>query len=80
MPSQRLIASMTSSNPDETFQPIKLTVAEEFEIERHSRLIDEISDAKTLQNMAKLLLKSWMMQKAASRWVIKQNCSPPPGR
>jgi hypothetical protein len=55
-------------------------VAEEFEIERHSRLIDEISDAKTLQNMAKLLLKSWMMQKAATRWVIKQDCSPPPSR
>jgi 3-methyladenine DNA glycosylase AlkC len=51
---------------------MELTPAQAFEVERHSRLLDEISDAKTLRNMAKLLLQSWYAQKAATAWAIRQ--------
>lgn len=61
---------MTNSGKSQ-IPPIELTINEEFEIERHLRLIEEISDLKVLQNMAKLLLRSWMAQRAATRWAIK---------
>jgi hypothetical protein len=51
---------------------MELTLAQAFEVERHSRLLDEITDAKTLRNMAKLLLQSWCAQKAATAWAIRQ--------
>lgn len=49
-----------------------LTIAQQFEIERHSRLLDEIQDVETLRNLAKLLLQSWHAQKAATAWVLRQ--------
>lgn len=43
-----------------------------FELERHGRLLDEITDVQTLQSMAKLLLRSWYAQKAATAWAMRQ--------
>ena len=51
---------------------MELTTAQQFEIERHSRLLDDIEDAETLRNLAKLLLQSWYAQKAATAWVMRQ--------
>lgn len=51
---------------------MELTTAQQFEIERHSRLLDDIEDVETLRNLAKLLLQSWYMQKAATAWVMRQ--------
>ena len=51
---------------------MELTPAQAFEVERHSRLLDEITDAPTLRNLAKLLLQSWYAQKAATAWAIRQ--------
>jgi 3-methyladenine DNA glycosylase AlkC len=51
---------------------MELSAAQAFEVERHSRLLDEISDVQTLRNFAKLLLQSWYAQKAATAWVMRQ--------
>jgi len=51
---------------------MELSTAQQFELERHSRLLDEIEDAPTLRNMAKLFLQSWFAQKAATAWVMRQ--------
>ncbi|MBU6251206.1 MAG: hypothetical protein KGO47_08585 [Cyanobacteria bacterium REEB417] len=51
---------------------MELTPEQAFEIERHSRLLDDISDVQTLRNMAKLLLRAWIHQRAATAWVMRQ--------
>lgn len=51
---------------------MELSTAQQFEIERHSRLLDDIEDVETLRNLAKLLLQSWFSQKAATAWVMRQ--------
>ena len=52
--------------------PMDLSPAQAFEVERHNRLLDGIEDVQTLRNMAKLLLRSWYAQKAATAWVMRQ--------
>jgi hypothetical protein len=54
------------------WEPIQLSVGQQFEIERHSRLLDEVDDVATLRNLAKMLLQSWIMQQAATKWAISQ--------
>ncbi len=57
--------------------PLQLSMAQQFELERLTRTIDECGDTKTLQNMAKLLLKAWQSQKAATQWMLKQQLAAP---
>jgi hypothetical protein len=51
---------------------MELSPAQLFEVERHSRLLDEVDDLLSLRNLAKLLLQSWYAQKAATAWAIRQ--------
>ena len=51
---------------------MELSMAQRFELERHGRLLDELEDIETLRSMAKLLLRSWYAQKAATAWVMRQ--------
>lgn len=51
---------------------MELSLTQRFELEAHSRLLDDIDDTETLRNMAKLLLQSWYAQKAATAWVMRQ--------
>lgn len=51
---------------------MELSTAQAFEIERIGRLLDEVDDVLSLRNLAKLLLKSWYAQKAATAWVMRQ--------
>lgn len=51
---------------------MELTPAQAFEIERHNRLLDDITCPDTLRNMAKLLLSSWIHQRAATAWAMRQ--------
>ena len=51
---------------------MELSMAQRFELERHGRLLDELEDIETLRSMAKLLLRSWYAQKAATEWVMRQ--------
>ena len=61
-------------------EPLALTASQEFEIERFSRAIDTTGDVATLKAIAKQLLKAWMMQKAATGWVMRQTLSAGPVR
>ena len=51
--------------------PLELSAEQQFEIERHSRLLDQIEDVPTLRNMCKVLLQNWLTQKAATLCVIR---------
>lgn len=54
------------------WEPLQLSVGQQFEIERHSRLLDEVDDMATLRNLAKQLLHLWVGQQAATKWVMSQ--------
>lgn len=49
-----------------------LTPEQSFEMERHMRLLDDISDVTTLRNLSKQFLALWMQQKAATAWTMRQ--------
>ena len=68
MPTPDPVAGFLPADP----AGMELSAAQAFEVERHSRLLDEISDVQTLRNFAKLLLQSWYAQKAATAWAIRQ--------
>ena len=51
---------------------IAMTIAQQFEMERISRVIDSTADPEQLQLLAKQLLQAWHSQKAATEWVIRQ--------
>jgi hypothetical protein len=55
---------------DSTAPTLSLTTAQQFELERMSRVIDSTQDLATLRNLAKQLLQAWQGQKAATRWVM----------
>ena len=56
---------------------IKLSIGQQFEIERMTREIDATKSVQELQGLAKQLLHAWFSQKAATIWVMKQNMTPP---
>jgi hypothetical protein len=64
-------------NPDQTTNPMELTVGQQFEVEKMGRVIDSTTDYRTLQALCKQLLQAWMSQKAATAWIIRENL---PGR
>lgn len=53
-------------------EPMSLTTAQDFEIERMNRAIDATNDISELRKVTKQLLMSWMMQKSATMWAMKQ--------
>lgn len=52
--------------------PIELTTAQHFEIEKMSRAIDGTNDVEVLKSLSKQLLVAWMTQKSATIWAIRQ--------
>jgi hypothetical protein len=60
-------------NQEPILDPIELTVGQKFEIEKMSRVIDSTTDVKALQSLSKQLLQAWMIQKASTLWIMKQN-------
>jgi hypothetical protein len=58
-------------------QPIALTMGQQFEIERLSRLIDAETSVPALRHTAKRLLMAWHSQKAATDWVMRQQMGRP---
>lgn len=56
---------------------ISLTTAQQFELEKMSRVIDATSDVAALRNLAKQLLQAWQGQKAATRWVMDSRAPLP---
>lgn len=53
-------------------EPLTLTTAQAFELERMSRAIDATTDVQALQGLAKQLLQAWQTQRAATAWVMRQ--------
>lgn len=58
--------------------PIEITTAQSFELERFSRDLDDCKNVDELRKIAKQLLQLWMGQKAAALWVMRQRHSPLP--
>jgi len=58
-------------NPENNTPAIELTMAQKFEIEKWNRTIDECNDMEALKSLTKQLAQSWMIQKAATIWVMK---------
>jgi hypothetical protein len=57
--------------------PIELSVSEKFEKERMMRAIDSIDNIEELKVIAKEVFSAWLIQRAASRWIIKSSLVPP---
>ena len=54
------------------FEPLALSVGQQFELERMNRAIEATADPQALQGIAKQLLQAWHSQKAATQWVMRQ--------
>jgi hypothetical protein len=59
-------------------EPLALTLGQQFELERLTRVIDSTADLQSLQGLAKQLLQAWHSQKAATQWVMRQPLGSPP--
>ena len=51
---------------------IRLSVAQQFDVERMNRAIESTLDAQQLQVLAKKLLQAWHSQRAATAWITRQ--------
>ena len=53
--------------------PLSLSVSEQFEKERFTRIIDDTYNRSDLKKVATMLLEAWITQKAATRWALQQS-------
>ena len=53
-------------------EPLSLSLPQQFDLERMTRVIEATDDPRTLQQLAKQLLQAWHSQKAATQWVMQQ--------
>jgi hypothetical protein len=58
-------------------QPMAMTVGQEFELERMRRTIEGTTDVLELQKLAKMLLRAWQGQRAATSWAMRQGLQRP---
>lgn len=59
-------------------EPLALTLGQQFELERMTRVIDSTGDAQSLRGLAKQLLQAWQTQRAATEWMMRQQLGSPP--
>ena len=59
------------------YEPLALSVGQQFELERMNRAIEATADLQALQGIAKQLLQAWHSQKAATQWVMRQQLGAP---
>ena len=57
-------------------EPIQLSMGQQFDQERMSRLLDATDDPRALRAMAKQLLMAFFTARAATDWVISQQKAP----
>lgn len=53
--------------------PFELSMAQEFQVEKYKRILDETKDPETLRRAAKLMLEAYQKQRAATQWVMRQH-------
>lgn len=58
-------------------EPLALSLAQKFEIERMGRVIDSTSDLAALKSLTKQIFKAWQGQKAATGWAMRQQLNGP---
>jgi hypothetical protein len=58
-------------------EPLELSTAQKFELERYRRVIRETEDLAGLKSLAETLFQAWQSQKAATQWLMRQNLSKP---
>ena len=58
--------------------PLALTPAQAFELERMTRAIDNTHDTPTLHQLCHQLLRAWMVQRSATAWAMRQGLSGGP--
>ncbi len=58
-------------------EPLALSLGQQFELERMTRVIDSTGDAQSLRGLAKQLLQAWHTQKAATEWMMRQQLGSP---
>lgn len=51
---------------------IALTIAQQFEVERMTRVVDAATDIEELRRLCRQLIQAWHCQKAATHWAIEQ--------
>lgn len=59
-------------------EPIQLSPAQHFEIEKINRAIDRETDLEKLKNTLKALTRAWMLQRCATNWLMRQNVKTAP--
>ena len=50
----------------------KLSISQQFDVERMNRVIESTIDPEQLQVLAKQLLQAWHSQRAATVWITRQ--------
>lgn len=58
-------------------EPLALSLGQQFELERMTRMIDSTGDPQSLRGLAKQLLQAWHTQKAATEWIMRQQLGTP---
>jgi hypothetical protein len=53
--------------------PIGLSIAQRFEIEKMGRVIDNTNDVAELRKLAKMLHQAWQVQRSAALWAMRHN-------
>lgn len=56
---------------------IGLTTSQQFDLERMNRTIDQEHDIGKLKEVAKMLIRSWFIQRAATGWMMRQSLRQP---
>jgi hypothetical protein len=57
---------------DDEYKDLELTLAQQFEMNKLSRMVDSCQDPAKLRELTHKLLKAWFVQKAAVAYVMKQ--------
>jgi hypothetical protein len=57
---------------------IELSPSQHFEIEKINRAIDKETDIDKLKNTLKALVRAWMIQRSATKWMMRQNIKTAP--
>lgn len=57
---------------DEEYKDLDLTLTQQFELNKMSRMIESASSVSQLKDLSMKLLKAWYVQKAAVAFVMRQ--------
>jgi hypothetical protein len=55
------------------FKIFELSMAQQFQIEKYNRMIDQTTDVETLRRAAKLMVEAYQKQRAATQWIMRQH-------